>query len=204
MSRPKEQYLADAIIQNYEVPTIINANEKCSTITTGLLEALDLKKCHIRFQRKSITLSGENIKSLGKIKNLAIILKHISIKPTLHIIEDNYPCIVFRQDWFKQYQVQYNVAKTKLRFCYQNQKVYVPIIKLVDELEDHNEVLPSSDDEKEIFINMNLNCNQTKVKEGFLVDLSEDNMISQQEDKPLLIPLDLFELDVEKFQQTFD
>src|SRR5581483_3356839 len=43
----------------------------------------------------------------------------------------------------------------------------------------------------------------TKVKEGFLIDLSENSIISQPKDKSLIFS-DLFELDVEEFQQSFN
>ena len=98
MDWPKEKYSIDTVIQGYEVPTIVNANEKYSVITTGLLEQLDLKKCYVKFQRKFIIISGENVNSLGKIQHLKILLKHISVKPLLHIIEDKYPCLIFGQN----------------------------------------------------------------------------------------------------------
>ena len=175
----------------------MNANDKYSVITTGLLELLNTEECYIKFQRKFIVLSGENIESLGKIKNLAIVLKHVSIKPTLHIIKNDYPCLVFGQDLHQQYRIKYNIDKTKLRFCYQNRDVYIPITKL----ENYDEVSISDDEEKELFINTK--SNPTEVKEGFLIDLSENNLISQPKDKSLIFS-DLFELDVEEFQQSFD
>ena len=189
----EEQYSIDVIIQDYDIPIIVNAKEKYSVITTGLLELLSTEECYIKFQRKFIVLSGENIESLGKIKNLAIVLKHVSIKPTLHIIKDDYPCLIFGQDCYKRYQIQYNITKTKLRFCCQNKYVYIPITKI----EDYDEVSISDDEEKELFINTKRN--PTKVKEGFLIDLSENSIISQPKDKSL-ISSDLFELDVEEFQ----
>src|SRR5436305_11478256 len=193
----KERYSIDVIIQDYDIPIIVNAKENYSIITTGLLELLSTEECYIKFQRKFIVLSGENIESLGKIKNLAIVLKYVSIKPTLHIIKDDYPCLVFGQDLHKQYQIKYNINETKLRFCYQSKNIYIPITKL----EDYDEVSISDDEEKELFINTK--SNPTEVKEGFLIDLSEKNLISQPKDKSLIFS-DLFELDVEKFQQSFD
>ena len=193
----EEQYSIDVIIQDYDIPIIVNAKEKYSVITTGLLELLSTEKCYIKFQRKFIVLSEENVESLGKIKNLAIVLKHVSVKPTLHIIKDDYPCLVFGQDLHQQYRIKYNIDKTKLRFCYQNKDVYIPITKL----ENYDEVSISDDEEKELFINTK--SDPTEVKEGFLIDLSENNVISQPKDKSLIFS-DFFELDVEEFQQSFD
>ncbi len=201
MDWPEERYSIDVIIQDYNVPTVVNANEKYSIITTGLLKLLNTRGCYIKFYRGFIVLSGEYFESLGIINNLAIALEHMLIEPTLHVIKNDYPCLVFGQDWFKQYKARYNSTKTKLRFCYyRNQKAYIPIIKLEEELKNYNEASPSNDEEKELFINTNINCDQTKVKEEFLIDLSEDedNTISQQKDKPL-ISSDIFKLDVEKF-----
>ena len=194
---PEGQYSFDAIIQDYDVPIVVNANDKHSMITTGLLELLNTEKCYIKFQRKFIVLSEQSIESLGRIKNLAIILKHVSIKPTLHIIKDDYPCLIFGQDCYKRYQIQYNITKTKLRFCCQNKYIYIPITKI----ENYDEVSISDDEEKELFINTKRN--PTKVKEGFLIDLSENSIISQPKDKSLIFS-DLFELDVEEFQQSFN
>src|SRR5579871_3932748 len=195
MDWPKERYVIDAIIQDYDVPTIVNANERYSGITTGLLELLSTKECYIKFQRKFIVMSGENVNSLGKIQNLEILLKNVSVKPSLHIVEDDYPCLIFGRDWFKQYQAKYNAIRTKLRFCYQNQYVYIPITRLENELED--EVFSFNDKEEELLIDLNTEDNHTNVKEGFLIDLSENNVISQQKDNELSIFSDLFKLDVE-------
>src|SRR5947209_13251591 len=194
---PEERYSFDAIIQDCDVPIAVNANDKHSVITTGLLELLNTEECYIKFQRKFIVLSELSIESLGRIKNLAIELKHVSIKPTLCIIKDDYPCLIFGQDCYKRYQIQYNITKTKLRFRCQNRYVYIPIIKI----EDYDEVSISDDEEKELFINTKRN--PTKVKEGFLIDLSENSVTSQLKDKSL-ISSDLFELDVEEFQRIFN
>ena len=194
---PEGRYSFDAIIQDCDVPIAVNANDKYSVITTGLLELLNTEECYIKFQRKFIVLSEQSIESLGRIKNLAIVLKHVSIKPTLHIIKDDYPCLVFGQDLHKQYRIKYNINETKLRFCYQSKNIYIPITKL----EDYDEVSISDDEEKELFINTK--SDPTEVKEGFLIDLSENNLISQPKDKSLIFS-DLFELDVEEFQQSFD
>src|SRR5437016_13953640 len=132
----EKRYSFDAIIQDCDVPIAANANDKYSVITTGLLELLNTEACYIKFQQKFIILSEQSIESLGRIKNLAIKLKHVSIKPTLHIIKDDYPCLIFGQDCYKRYQIQYNIIKTKLRFCYQNKYIYTPITKI----EDYNEV----------------------------------------------------------------
>lgn len=199
---PEERYSIDTTIQNYKIPTIVNANEKYSIITTGLLELLDLKKCYIKFQRKFIVMSGENVNSLGKIQNLKVSLKDVPIKLSLYIIEDDYPCLVFGRNWFKQYQAQYNITRTKLRFCYQNQDIYIPITKLENELKD--EVLSFGDKEEELLIDLNTEDDHTNVNEGFLIDLSEDSGISQQKDNEPSISSDLFELDIERFQQSFD
>ena len=194
---PEGRYSFDAIIQDCDVPIAVNANDKYSVITTGLLELLNTEECYIKFQRKFIALSEQSIESLGRIKNLAIELKHVSIKPTLCIIKDDYPCLIFGQDCYKRYQIQYNITKTKLRFCCQNRYVYIPITKI----EDYDEVSISDDEEKELFINTKRN--PTKVKEGFLIDLSENSVTSQPKDKSL-ISSDLFELDVEEFQRIFN
>src|SRR5581483_2093574 len=194
---PEGRYSFDAIIQDYDVPIVVNANDKHSMITTGLLELLNTEECYIKFQRKFIVLSEQSIESLGRIKNLAIVLKHVSIKPTLHIIKDDYPCLIFGQDCYKRYQIQYNITKTKLRFCCQNKYIYIPITKI----ENYDEVSISDDEEKELFINTKRN--PTKVKEGFLIDLSENSIISQPKDKSLIFS-DLFELDVEEFQRSFN
>src|SRR5436305_919567 len=194
---PEGRYSFDAIIQDCDVPIAVNANDKYSVITTGLLELLNTEECYIKFQRKFIALSEQSIESLVRIKNLAIELKHVSIKPTLRIIKDDYPCLIFGQDCYKRYQIKDNITKTKLRFCCQNRYVYIPITKI----EDYDEVSISDDEEKELFINTKRN--PTKVKEGFLIDLSENSVTSQPKDKSL-ISSDLFELDVEEFQRIFD
>src|ERR1700753_2316235 len=176
---PEGRYSFDAIVQDYDVPAVVNANDKYSGITTGLLELLSMKECDIKFQRKFIVLSEQSIESLGRIKNLAIILKHFSMKPTLHIIKDDFPLLIFGRDWLKQYQIQY--SKTKLRFCYRNKNVYIPIIKIE---KDYDEV--SISDDEELLINLNTKSDPPRVKEGFLIDLSENNVIPQPKDKSLI------------------
>lgn len=197
--RPEKQYLIEAITQGDKGAIAVNAKKKYSVISTGLLESLDTRGCHIKFQREFIVLSNSIYESLGKIRNLEITLKHVSIKPTLYIIKDEYPYLMFGQDWFKRYQAQYNSIRTKLRFCYKDQNIYLPLFEI-----DKNDGASLPSDEEEELIDLNtIKCNQTNAKKGLLINLSEDNTISQQKDKPL-VSLDLHELNVKKFQQAFD
>jgi hypothetical protein len=197
--RPEEQYLIEAITQGDKGAIAINAKEKYSVISTGLLESLDTRGCHIKFQREFIVLSNSIYESLGKIRNLEITLKHVSIKPTLYIIRDEHPYLMFGQDWFRQYQAQYNSIRTKLRFCYKDQNIYLPLF----EIDENDEASLPSDKEEELIDLNTIKCNQTNAKKGLLINLFEDNMISQQKDKPL-VSLNLHELDVKEFQQAFD
>ena len=49
-SWPEEKYLiSNVIIQDYGIPTVVNTNEKCSMITTGLLESINTRGCYIKF-----------------------------------------------------------------------------------------------------------------------------------------------------------
>src|SRR6185312_2460918 len=161
MKRPEKQYLIEAITQGDKGAIAVNAKKKYSVISTGLLELLDTRGCHIKFQREFIVLSNSIYESLGKIRNLEITLKHVSIKPTLYIIRDEHPYLMFGQDWFKQYQAQYNSIRTKLRFCYKNQNVYLPLFEID---EDDKVSFPSN--EKEELIDLNtIKCNQTNAKE---------------------------------------
>src|SRR4051812_47915613 len=90
-------------INGKEIAIIIDSKEYYSVITTGLLEALNCYHDNIKFKKSQIILSGENIKSLGIIKNFEFTLGSNLLNYTMHIIEDELPEIILGGDWCKKF-----------------------------------------------------------------------------------------------------
>ena len=202
-----EKYLANARIQHWEVTAIINAKEKCSIVTTGLLELINLKGYHVQFQREFIALSNTNIESLGKIRNLSLFLKEdIPLKHTFLIVKGNDPCLILGQDWFKRYQAKIKKSGKELRFHLQGQRNYVPIEYVPSEIIEEEEedliedlILLSSDESTELSEEEMLSGSE--VAEEFLIDLSESSVTPVSQKKYLIHP-DLVGLSMGEFQET--
>ena len=184
-----EKYLANARIQHWEVTAIINAKEKCSIVTTGLLELINLKGYHVQFQREFIALSNTNIESLGKIRNLSLFLKEdIPLKHTFLIVKGDDPCLILGQDWFKRYQAKIKKSGKELRFHLQGQRNYVPIEYVPSEIIEEEEedlkedlILLSSDESTELSEEEMLS--RSEVAEEFLIDLSESSVTPVPQEK---------------------
>ena len=199
-----EKYLINASVQDYEVLAIINAKEKCSIVTTGLLELINLKGYHIQFQWEFIALSNVNIRSLGKIRNLSLFLEEdIPLKHTFLIVEGDCPCLILGQDWFKRYKAQISKSGKKLQFHLQEQRIEVPIEYVPREIieeEEEDLILLSSDESTELSEKEILG--RFEVAEEFLIDLSESSVTPPISQKKCFIHPDLVGLSMEESQET--
>jgi hypothetical protein len=121
-------YIINIRINNVQVPTLINANENYSIITTGLLEKLDIKCNNVKFIQKQLEISKQTVQTIGQIGKFEMIFEFFYLHHDVYIINDETPLLLLGKDWTRKYNVIYGTAYMHLN--YQQQKLRIPIMQI--------------------------------------------------------------------------
>src|SRR2546429_4270635 len=127
-------YTVDAKINGKEIVIVLDPRGYYSVITTGLLEALKCYYDNIKFKKSQIILSGENVNSLGIIKNFEFTLGYNLLNYTMHIIENELPAIILGGNWCEKFYARINTQQTNMKFVYSQKQIQIPIYPIDEEV----------------------------------------------------------------------
>lgn len=115
-----------AKIEGKPIIAVLDSGAAVSIITKKLLDRLQM-----RIEEKStttvITANGTRERTLGKIRNVNVTIKKITIPTTFQVIESRDETLLLGTDWFQRANARIHFDEQKLYLKYQGQSAEVPI-----------------------------------------------------------------------------
>ena len=185
----KEIYKIQVKINGIPVIALVDNREAYSFVTTTFIKCWNLKVKR-SFPCK---ITSPNGLIIGQAKNFPISINNLTIPFSMDMVSNHLPIIMLGKDWLKFIKARHTPLSEALEINYQRMRTWTRIVGASQEFEENEEMESIIDEEfPENFI----------ANDELLINLDEVNIT------PALIQpsisKDVFQIDVEHFQQEFD
>jgi hypothetical protein len=185
----KEIHKIQVKINGIPVIALVDDREAYSFVTTTFIKGWNLKVKR-SFPCK---ITSPNGLIIGQAKNFPISINNLTIPFSMDMVSNHLPIIMLGKDWLKFVKARHTPLSEALEINYQRIRTWTRIVGASQEFEEYEEMESIIDKEfPENFI----------ANDELLINLDEENIT------PALIQpsisKDVFQIDIEHFQQEFD
>ena len=183
----KEIHKIQVEINGIPIIALVDDREAYSFVTTTFI-----KRWNLKVKRSfPCKIASSNGLIIGQAKNFPISINNLIIPFSMDMVSNHLPIIMLDKDWLKFVKARHTPLSEALEINYQRIRTWTRIVRASQEFEEDEEVESIIDEE---------------FPENFIAN--DKLLINEENITPALIqpPIskDIFQIDVESFQQEFN